>query len=77
MISVLVVEDEPIAARAHRAYVERVTGFSVAGVAHSRIEAERELGKGASIWCCWTCICRTAAGSTCSAGSAPPVRRST
>jgi len=46
MISVLVVEDEPIAARAHRAYVERVTGFSVAGVAHSRIEAERELGKG-------------------------------
>ena len=46
MISVLVVEDEPIAARAHRAYVERVTGFSVAGVDHSRIEAERELGKG-------------------------------
>jgi len=46
MISVLVVEDERIAARAHRAYVERVAGFSVAGVAHSRIAAERELGKG-------------------------------
>ena len=46
MISVLGVEDERIAARAHRAYVERVAGFSVAGVAHSRIAAERELGKG-------------------------------
>ena len=46
MIIVLVVEDERIAARAHRAYVERVAGFSVAGVAHSRIAAERELGKG-------------------------------
>ena len=46
MIHVLVVEDEPIAARAHRAYVERVTGFSVAAVAHSRMEAERALGRG-------------------------------
>ena len=42
----LVVEDEPIAARAHRAYVERVAGFSVAAVAHSRVEAERALGRG-------------------------------
>ena len=42
----LVVEDEPIAARAHRAYVERVPGFAVAGVAHSRIEAERALARG-------------------------------
>jgi len=46
MIHVLVVEDEPIAARAHRAYVERVAGFSVAAVAHSRVEAERALGRG-------------------------------
>lgn len=46
MIKVLVVEDEPIAARAHKAYVERVSGFSVAAVAHSRIEAERALGRG-------------------------------
>ncbi len=45
-IQVLVVEDEPIAARAHRAYVERVPGFAVAGVAHSRIEAERALSRG-------------------------------
>jgi response regulator of citrate/malate metabolism len=46
MIKVLVVEDEPIAARAHKAYVERVSGFSVAAVAHSRMEAERALSRG-------------------------------
>ena len=46
MIHVLVVEDEPVAARAHRAYVERVAGFSVAAVAHSRLEAERALARG-------------------------------
>jgi len=46
MIRVLVVEDEPIAARAHQAYVERVPGFAVAAVANSRIEAERALTKG-------------------------------
>lgn len=46
MIQVLVVEDEPIAARAHRAYVERVDDFAVAAVAHSRLEAERALAKG-------------------------------
>ena len=46
MIRVLVVEDAPIAARAHKAYVERVAGFSVVAVANSRIEAERALAKG-------------------------------
>jgi len=46
VIHVLVVEDEPVAARAHRAYVERVAGFSVAAVAHSRLEAERALARG-------------------------------
>ena len=46
MIQVLVVEDEPIAARAHRAYVERVAGFSVVAVAQSRMEAERVLSRG-------------------------------
>jgi response regulator of citrate/malate metabolism len=46
MIRVLVVEDEPIAARAHKAYVERVSGFTVAAVTHSRIEAERALARG-------------------------------
>lgn len=37
----LVVEDDPVAADAHRAYVERVAGFTVAGVAHSGNEAIR------------------------------------
>ena len=35
MIAVLVVEDEPVAAAAHQAYVKRVPGFTVAGVAHT------------------------------------------
>ncbi|MFP5346816.1 MAG: response regulator [Actinomycetes bacterium] len=43
MIRVLVVEDEPIAAEAHRMYVERVPGFAVAGVAGSGAEALRVL----------------------------------
>lgn len=35
MIRVLVVEDDEVAAQAHRAYVERVPGFAVAGVVRS------------------------------------------
>jgi response regulator of citrate/malate metabolism len=42
-IRVLVVEDEEVAARAHAAYVERVQGFAVAGVARSAGEAVRHL----------------------------------
>ncbi|GFJ88100.1 response regulator [Phytohabitans rumicis] len=38
-IRVLVVEDEPLIAEAHRAYTERVTGFSVVGVAHTARDA--------------------------------------
>jgi response regulator of citrate/malate metabolism len=45
MISVLVVEDDPVAADAHRLYVERVDGFAVAGVVHSAGEARRALGR--------------------------------
>lgn len=41
MITVLVVEDEPVAAQAHRLYVERVPGFEVADVVHSGTEAMR------------------------------------
>lgn len=41
MIAVLVVEDDPVAAEAHRAYVERVAGFTVAGVVHSGAETVR------------------------------------
>ncbi|MDT0341401.1 response regulator [Streptomyces litchfieldiae] len=43
MIRVLVVEDDPLAADAHRQYVERVTGFTVLGTAHSAAEAHRLL----------------------------------
>ena len=35
MITVLVVEDNPVAADAHRLYVGRVPGFAVAGVVHT------------------------------------------
>ena len=39
----LVVEDDPVTAEAHAAYVERVEDFSVAGVAHTGHEAFRML----------------------------------
>lgn len=38
-IRVLVVEDEPLLADAHRAYTERVPGFTVVGLAHTAREA--------------------------------------
>jgi response regulator of citrate/malate metabolism len=43
VISVLVVEDDPVAADAHRAYVERVPGFDVAAVVHQGRDALRVL----------------------------------
>ncbi|MEU8269056.1 response regulator [Sphaerisporangium sp. NPDC049002] len=43
MISVLIVEDEELTAEANRLYVERMTGFQVAGVARSGGEALRFL----------------------------------
>lgn len=46
MIEVLVVEDDRLAAEAHRRYVERVPGFAVAGVVHSGGEALRALERG-------------------------------
>jgi response regulator of citrate/malate metabolism len=45
MINVLVVEDDLVAADAHRLYVERVEGFAVAGVVHTAGEARRALGR--------------------------------
>ncbi|MFD5099856.1 response regulator [Streptomyces albidochromogenes] len=44
-IRVLVVEDDPVAADAHALYVGRVSGFAVAGVAHSRAAAVRALDR--------------------------------
>jgi len=43
-IAVLVVEDEPVAAEAHRTYVERVAGFVVCGVSRDGAGAIRQLG---------------------------------
>lgn len=42
-LRVLVVEDEAVAADAHRLYVERVPGFEVAGVEHTAAGARRAL----------------------------------
>jgi len=47
VISVLVVEDEPVAAEAHRSYVTRVPGFDVVGVVHSGGEALRFVDRAA------------------------------
>lgn len=41
MITVLIVEDEPLIAEAHRTYLERLSGFAVAGVAHTARDAMR------------------------------------
>ncbi len=41
MISVLIVEDEPLIAEAHRTYLGRLDGFAVAGVAHTARDAMR------------------------------------
>ncbi|WP_425302131.1 response regulator, partial [Nocardia farcinica] len=41
MIRVLIVEDEPLIAEAHRAYVGRVPGFTAVAVAGSGREAMR------------------------------------
>jgi len=45
VIRVLVVEDDPVAADAHELYVNRVPGFTVVAVAHSRAEAVRALDR--------------------------------
>lgn len=41
MITVLIVEDEPLIAEAHRTYLERLPGFSLAGVAATARDAMR------------------------------------
>jgi response regulator of citrate/malate metabolism len=47
-IGVLIVEDEPVAAEAHQAYVKRVPGFVVRGVAHDGAGAIRQLSDPSS-----------------------------
>lgn len=41
MIRVLIVEDEPLIAEAHRTYLDRLQGFSVVGIAHTARDAMR------------------------------------
>ncbi len=41
MITVLIVEDEPLIAEAHRTYLGRLDGFTVAGIAHTARDAMR------------------------------------
>ncbi|MEV0030830.1 response regulator [Nocardia sp. NPDC050793] len=48
MIRVLIVEDEPLIAEAHRAYVERIPGFIPVGVAHTGREAMRATAAAAA-----------------------------
>ncbi|MEU2041431.1 response regulator [Nocardia niwae] len=48
MIRVLIVEDEPLIAEAHRAYVERIAGFTPVGVAHTGREAMRAAADAAA-----------------------------
>lgn len=48
MIKVLVVEDDPVAADAHRLYVDRLPGFTVAAVAH--LAARRCAPSNATRW---------------------------
>jgi response regulator of citrate/malate metabolism len=45
VISVLIVDDDRVAADAHQLYVTRIDGFAVAGVVHSAGEARRALGR--------------------------------
>ena len=48
MISVLIVEDEPLIAEAHQAYLQRLQGFSVAAVAHTARDAMRAAAEAAA-----------------------------
>lgn len=48
MIRVLIVEDEPLIAEAHRTYLGRLQGFTVAGVAHTARDAMRAASEAAA-----------------------------
>jgi response regulator of citrate/malate metabolism len=48
VISVLIVEDEPLIAEAHRTYLGRLPGFSVAAVAHTARDAMRATSEAAT-----------------------------
>lgn len=48
MINVLIVEDEPLIAEAHQAYLGRLDGFSVAAVVHTARDAMRTASEAAA-----------------------------
>ncbi|GAB2642078.1 response regulator [Nocardia goodfellowii] len=48
MIRVLIVEDEPLIAEAHRAYVTRIEGFTPVGIAHTGRDAMRAAAEAAA-----------------------------
>ena len=48
MINVLIVEDESLIAEAHKTYLGRIAGFSVAAVAHTARDAMRVAGEAAA-----------------------------
>jgi response regulator of citrate/malate metabolism len=48
MITVLIVEDEPLIAEAHQAYLQRLEGFSVVAVAHTARDAMRAAAEAAA-----------------------------
>ena len=48
MIKVMIVEDEPLIAEAHQAYLGRLEGFSVVGVAHTARDAMRIASEAAA-----------------------------
>ena len=48
MINVLIVEDEPLIAEAHRAYLKRIEGFSAVGVANNARDAMRVAAEAAA-----------------------------
>lgn len=48
MITVLIIEDEPLIAEAHRTYLGRLQGFSVAGVVHTARDAMRAASEAAA-----------------------------
>ena len=47
MIRVLIVEDEPLIAEAHREYLDRMDGFEVVAVAHTGVDAIRAVATAA------------------------------
>ena len=48
MIRVLIVEDEPLIAEAHREYMSRLAEFTVVGVAHTGTDALRAVKSAAA-----------------------------